>query len=117
MGEAIFFIKRNDTLPALRIKLKDTGCLGKIQTFNLSSATGATFTMVDKSGNYKIFEQPSTITCFSGGTIQYNWQNGDTSENGIFKAEFQISFSGGTIMTVPQIGTINIEIGKNLNGL
>lgn len=115
MIDKAFFIKRNDTLPALRIKIKDRGYLGQVQAFDLSTATGATFTMVDSCGNPKVYNQYAQITESSGGTLQYNWQVGDTDESGIFSGEFEIFFSGGTKITVPQIGTIKIEIAKDLN--
>ncbi len=115
MRENVFFIKRNDTGPALRIKIKDKGYLGQVQDFDLSTATGATFTMTDSCGNPKVYNQPAQITSYSGGSIQYNWQVGDTDEKGTFSGEFEISFSGGTKLTVPPLGTIKIEISKDLN--
>lgn len=115
MKDKAFFIKRNDTLPVLKIKLKDRGNLGQIQQFDLTNATGATFTMVDTCGSPKIYNQTAQITSSSGGTIQYNWQIGDTDEAGVFLGEFEILFSGGAKLTVPQIGSIKIEIGEDLN--
>lgn len=110
-----FIIKRNDTLPALQICLIDRGCLGGKEAYSLTGVTAVTFTMVNSCGEPKIFAQPASIVSYSAGTIQYNWENGDTNEDGDFKAEFQLSYSDGKKMSVPQNGQISIHIPKDLN--
>jgi len=110
-----FTIKRNDTLPALKICLIDRGCLGGKQPYILSGVTGATFTMVSSCGNYKIFAKPAQIISYSAGTIQYNWEDGDTNESGKFKGEFQLIYSDGKKLSIPQSGQIDIEIPKDVN--
>lgn len=77
-----FTIKRNDTLPSLRLSIFDRGALGKVEPFDLTGATGVTFTMVDAHGNYKVAKKDGVISCSSGGTIQYNWAAEDTDESG-----------------------------------
>lgn len=111
-----FVIKRNDTLPALRTNIIDRGCLDGKKPFNLSGATGVTFSMIDrKCESYKISLQQAQISCVSGGTVQYNWQSGDTDESGNFLGEFEISFSDGKKMSVPQRGGILIEITNDIS--
>ena len=110
-----FFIKRNDTLPSLGIIVIDRGCLGNRIPFNLSGVTGCTFTMTNDSGNMKIVAKTAQIISYSGGVISYNWADEDTNEDGIFYGEFQLLFSSGDKMSIPQIGNISIEIGKDIN--
>lgn len=110
-----FIIKRNDTLPALQICLIDRGCLGGKQSFNLDGVTGATFTMVSSCGDYKIFAKTAQIVSYSGGTIQYNWSAEDTNESGKFLGEFQLLYSDGNKLSIPQNGQIDIEIPKDVN--
>jgi len=110
-----FIIKRNDTLPSLQICLIDRGCLGNKQPYLLSGVTGVTFTMANNSGDYKILSQPAQIISNSGGTIQYNWQNGDTNESGSFLGEFHLHYSNGGKLSIPQNGYIKIEIPKDVN--
>lgn len=105
-----FSMKRNDTLPALRVNIYDRGCLGGIGSFDLSGATGVTFTMIDSHGNYKVAKKDATIISSSGGTIQYNWSAEDTDEQGVFKGEFQLNYDNGGRMTVPRTGFITIQI-------
>lgn len=110
-----FIIKRNDTLPALELTLVDRGRLGEKMGYNLSGVTEITFTMVSSCGEYKIFAQSAETVCYSGGTIRYNWRSGDTNESGKFSGEFQLTFSDGNRLSVPQNGQIQIEIGKDVN--
>lgn len=110
-----FFIKRNDTLPVLELTVIDRDCLGGKQPFNLSGVTACTFSMTTDGGDMKIMAKTAQITSYSGGTIAYNWDSEDTNEEGIFYGEFQLIFSGGGRMSIPQIGNIFIEIGKDVN--
>ena len=110
-----FFIKQNDTLPALSIGIIDRTCLGTAIPFCLSGVTACTFTMTNDCGEMKIAAQPAQVVSYSGGTIAYNWNSYDTNEAGIFYGEFQLYFSSGNRMSIPQIGNISIEIGKEVN--
>jgi hypothetical protein len=112
-----FFIKRNDTLPILEIVVIDRECLGNRVPFNLSGVTACTFSMANDCGDMKIMAKTAQIVSYSGGSISYNWEEGDTDESGIFYGEFQLFFSGGARMSIPQIGSIAIEIGKDINNL
>lgn len=110
-----FIIKRNDTLPALQICLIDKGCLGGKESYNLSGVTGVTFTMTNNCGEYKIFEKTAQVVSYSAGTIQYNWDVNDTNEGGDFKGEFQLFYSDGNKLSIPQNGYIDIMIPKDVN--
>ena len=112
-----FFIKRDDTLPALSVQLIQTVCLGERIQYNLSAVTACTFTMISNNGNVQISEAAAQITSQSGGTLAYYWQNGDTMSEGLFYGTFQMYFSGGSggKMSIPQIGNINIYIGQDVN--
>lgn len=109
-----FTIKRNDTLPKLELSITGRGCLGQVLAFNLSGATGVTFSMIDTQGNYKIAQKAGQILSSSGGTIQYSWEAEDTNQEGVFNGEFQINYSSGDRLTVPQQGFISIEIFRDL---
>ena len=110
-----FIIKQNDTLPALQVTIIDMNCLGGKEPFCLDSVSAVTFTMVDSCGNAKVSMQPAGIYNSSGGTVQYIWSCGDTDENGKFSGEFQLYFNGGGKMSVPQDGSINVEILKEIS--
>lgn len=110
-----FFIKQNDTLPNISIQLITRDCLGSLQPFNLSGVTAVTFDMSYTNGSSAIVSGSSSITSYTGGTVAYNWQIGDTSVAGNYFAEFELAFSDGTYMSVPQIGPIYVQVGENIN--
>jgi len=110
-----FTIKRNDTLPSLQVQLIDRGCLGGKEPFILDGVTAVTFTMISNCGDYKIFAKPAQVMCYSGGTIQYNWDSEDTNESGNFLGEFQLLYSDGNKLSIPQNGQIEILIPKDIN--
>jgi len=114
---ATFKIKQNDTLPALKIKLSSRGCLGEKLSFDLTAVTACTFSMADDCGNLKVSSMPAQITCTSGGTLQYNWIEGDTDTSGTFVSEFELYFSDGKKITVPTLGPLQVNIIKDINGL
>jgi len=110
-----FFIKRNDTLPTLDLVVIDRACAGNKIPFNLSGVTACTFTMTNDCGDIKIMAKPAQITSYSGGNISYNWEPEDTNESGMYSGEFKLFFSDGSIMSLPPIGNISIEIFPTLN--
>ena len=115
ISKSEFIIKRNDTLPAIQITIVDKNCLGGKIPFDLSGVTAVTFSMTDSAGNGKVLLQPAQIISSSGGTLQYNWQDEDTDEDGLFNGEFQLLFIGGGKMSVPRTTPIQIEIFKDIN--
>lgn len=125
MNNQVFKIKRNDTLPAIQVSISTKGNLGQKIGYNLigipntssvtATTTAITFTMVDECSNLKVYNQPAQIVCHSGGTIQYQWQEGDTDTEGIFYGEFELHYDTGQKISIPTQGGIKIEILKDIN--
>ena len=115
MSNQIFKIKRNDTLPALQVSIGTKGNLGQKIGYDLTNVTGITFTMIDECSNSKVYNQTAQIICVSGGTIQYNWQDGDTDTEGIFMGEFELGFATGQRLSIPTQSGIKIEILKDID--
>jgi len=113
----VFTIKQNDTLPAIEAIIRTRGSIDQLIPFTLSGVTACTFSMADDCGNLIISSAPAQIVCVSGGTVQYNWVVGDTAEAGKFTGEFELLFAGGDKMTIPTIGSIGIQINKDINGV
>lgn len=111
----IFKIKRNDTLPFLEVYISTSGNLGQKTGFDLTGVTAVTFSMIDDCSNSKIFEQSAEIICSSGGTIQYQWQDGDTDTIGSYLGEFELRYLNGKRLSIPTQGGIKIEIIKDIN--
>jgi hypothetical protein len=115
MAAGEFIIKQNDTLPILEVCLFGKGNLGQREVMSLAGATGVTFSMVDSCGDYAIMKQTAQITNMTAGTIQHSWTTADTSEAGKFNGEFEITYTGGGKMSVPQIGGIPIRITEDIS--
>ncbi len=99
-----FFLKQNDTSPALRGTVKD----GNGDPVDLTGAT-VHFHMRDTSGNV-VIDAPATIITPAEGVLEYVWATGDTEAAGIFKAEFEVTFSDGSVATYPNTGYIDVKI-------
>lgn len=113
-----FQIKRGDTFPALAATLSNsagvinlTGATVELILTPLSGAinpvTGLPATKVQGA---------CTIISATLGQVQYNWGATDTSIAGNYYAEFQITYLGGGIQTVPTVGYIPVQVIANLTG-
>lgn len=110
-----FTIKRNDTLPAITVNIRTRGYVNELIPYSLTAVTASTFSMTDENGNLKISSASAQILVASAGTIQYNWVNGDTDTIGTYNGEFELIFSGGSKMSIPSIGSLDIHIIRDIN--
>ena len=104
MAARTFYMNENDTLPDLQVTVKDGDDV-------VVDVTGATikFSMKDIAlGTLKINERSVTIVNGTSGIIKYVWQSdkSDTNVVGKYLCEFEVTFSGGAVLTFPG-NTIN----------
>ena len=104
----MFTIKQNDTLPILEVQLLDYNDT----PINLKLC-GVTFHMVDRKLEVKIKRQVDIVS-IENGEIKVNWLEGDTSESGLFKGEFEINMPDGKVISVPNNSYFTINIIKEL---
>lgn len=104
-----FTIKQNDTSPSVSAILKDSS----LAAIDL---TGATVKLHMKSldGTLKINSAMTVINAI-GGTVQYDWQVGDTDTVGTYLVEFQVTYSDGAIETFPNSGNNVVSVVRELN--
>lgn len=98
-----FEIKKNSTLPSLRVNLIDDGtydfCRRDIYNNAIQNAD-ITFSMKDENGILKISKAKASIVkccdcnCTESYSIEYKWNKRDTKESGVFDAFFEIKFKG-----------------------
>ena len=96
-----FEIKKNSTLPSLRVHLIDDGtydfCRRVIYNNAIQNAD-ITFSMKDENGILKISKAKASIVkccdcnCTESYSIEYKWNKRDTKEAGVFDAFFEINF-------------------------
>jgi len=99
-----FVIKQNDTAPPLEAQLIDADG----NPINLDMC-GVKFHMKDGYGKVNI-NRPATIVDAAQGLVRVDWQDGDTSIAGIMKCEFEVTFTDGKVLTVPNDGYFLIHI-------
>lgn len=101
-----FYIKQNDTTPAIKATLKD----GDGTVINLTDATvnfhmrkvGSSTTNVDASA--------TIVSPATSGIVQYSWSGSDTANTGLYSAEFEVIYGDGRIETFPNSDYIRVEI-------
>lgn len=98
-----FEIKKNSTLPTLRVALVDDGTYDfhrRDMYNNAIQNADITFSMKDENGVLKISKAKAHIVkccdcnCTESYSIEYKWNKRDTKEIGIFDAFFEINFKG-----------------------
>lgn len=97
---ATFTIKRGDTAPALRYALLP-------ESVDLSGAS-VVFIM-DGLGR-----APALVVEARPAVVQYDWQPGDTDRTGLHRAEFEVTYSDGSIETYPNAGYLLVQIAEDL---
>lgn len=104
----MFTIKQNDTLPNLEAQLLDH----EGSPINLDLC-GVHFHMSNFKGEVEI-DRPATIVEIESGRVRVDWQNGDTSKIGIYKAEFEVNMPDGKTISIPNDGYFLISIISEL---
>jgi len=100
-----FYIKQNDTRPAITATLIDGDG-------SLAALTGATvvFKMRKVGGTAVTVNSSATVTSVDNAEVTYTWSASDTSTVGSYEGEFEVTYSSGGVQTFPNSGYIEIEI-------
>jgi len=105
----VFLIKKGDTSPGVLYAITPTDII----------LTGATvvFSMRKTLANTNKVDRASAtvVTATGTPTLGYDWQAGDTDTAGVFNAEFEVTYSDGTIETFPNDGYIVVRIDEDLD--
>jgi hypothetical protein len=112
---ADYTIKQDDTRPMLVRYLKQT-IDGVESGISLSTASAVKFIMKRSTAPNNSVTGTATIITVASGQVGYLWQTGDTSQAGLYNAEFEIKWSDGGYETVPNDSYFSIEIVADLGG-
>lgn len=104
-----YTIKRHDLYPPIEATLEQADGV----PINLRKATQVRFMMLDEDDNLKV-DAPVQIIDAARGVVLYDWQAGDTDTSGTYRAEFEITFEDGRILTVPNDDYIIIIVMDDL---
>lgn len=100
-----FYIKVGDTAPAIEVTCKDSDgdavdVSGSTVRFHMK-ARGASSTTVDAA---------ATIVDGPTGVVKYQWVTADTDTAGDYLAEFEVTYTDGTIESFPNRYDIQVFI-------
>lgn len=104
-----FYIKQNDTVPSLRAALEN----GSGDAVDLTGAT-CQFHLREIGSTTVTTDSAAQIVTEATGIVQYNWVAADTDTVGSYQAEFEVTYSDGTIETFPNNGYIRVEITDDI---
>ena len=102
---ATFYVKQNDTSPAILATLKD----GAGTLIELSGST-VRFHRRELGGTTAVVDAVATIYDYDAAQVSYAWQAADTATAGAYEAEFEVTNVDGTIETFPNNGYIRVQI-------
>ena len=102
---ATFYVKQNDTSPAILATLKD----GAGTLIELSGST-VRFHMRELGGTTAVVDAVATIYDYDAAQVSYAWQAADTATAGAYEAEFEVTNVDGTMDTFPNNGYIRVQI-------
>jgi FlaG/FlaF family flagellin (archaellin) len=109
-SETDFYIKQDDTAPALEAQLCDSSG----DPVDLTD-TSVSFVMQPVGGDTKTISAMATIDDPTNGMVSYNWADGDTQTAGYYNAEFIVSDSSTqTDETFPNTQYISIKVAERL---
>lgn len=104
-----FNIRQNDLSPAIQFALLPTSVV----------LTGASVVFSMKNvdtGEVKISREAAIIVTETvTPTVKYNWQVGDTDTPGLYKAEFEVTYSDATVETFPNdLENISVRVTEEI---
>lgn len=106
-----FFLKQNDTLPAIQYTFLDEDG----DAINLTGATVKIYMQNATDGTTKIDGGSCTVTDAANGVVTYSWADADVDESGLFWAEFVADFSGEE-RSSPDPGWLAVVISSSIRG-
>lgn len=104
-----FFIKQNDTSPALQVTLKD----GDGVAIDLTGST-VRFHMRRQGSNAVKVDESAVVSDALNGIVYYNWNTSDTDSIGSFECEFEVTYAGLEVESFPNNKYIDVEITDDI---
>lgn len=107
MAVQVFHLKKRDTSPALLYRLDPA--------VNLAGAS-VVFNMRPRGGGAVVVDRAAASIkgAPSDGVVRYDWDPADTAAAGRFEAEFEVTYSDGTVETFPNNDFIVVQINGDI---
>ena len=104
-----FYVKQNDTSPAMLATLQDADG----NAVDLTAAS-VRFHMRAIGSNQTTVDAAATIVTAASGIVRYDWDATDTDTVGSYQAEFEVTYADASIETFPNDGYIRVEITDDI---
>lgn len=105
-----FYIKQNDTSPSIKVQFLDSDNI----PVNITGSV-IKFKMTNYNSGENVVDKAAVISDGEDGTAYYLWDAVDTSIAGLFKAEFEVTYTDGYVETFPNDGYITVSIQDDLD--
>lgn len=104
-----YYVKEDDTEPTLEATLKRPNG-------DAVDLTGASvdIRITEARGGSNVVNNSASVFDAANGVVQYSLQSGDTEENGRYRVEFEVEYSGGGVETYPNKGYHTLLVGRNM---
>lgn len=102
-------IKQGDTHKPVEAVIQDSD--GAI---DLTNASSVRFIMSTPAGGTVVDAAGTIVAPATDGRVRYAWAEGDTDTAGNYRAEFEVTFADGTILTAPTDKYLKIRILSQL---
>jgi len=105
----MFYIKQNDTSPAIQRQCLD-------YADNPVNVTGASVRFLMRPVGDSTVKVTGVGSVVDGATglVKYQWSTGDTDTTGDFEAEFEVTYTDGTVETFPNTTYIKVKITDDI---
>lgn len=107
---ADFNIKTGDLLPVISATLRNADGTA----ISLVNASSVAFHMRRRGTTTLLVNGACSIDDAAGGQVSYTWQDGDFSESGEYEGEYEITYTSGKVLTVPNNKHLSIVITGEL---
>ena len=110
MATPDFTIKRGDRLPPLTVTLRDAAGAA----VPLTGATVRFHMREIGAQEVKVNRPAQVVQPPANGQVSYAWAAGDTDTPGTYYAEFQVTWSDGTVQTFPNVDYLTVQVVADL---
>lgn len=106
-----YFLKQGNTDPSIQSTLTDASG----DPIDLRNASGVEFQMRHATHGFVAVDASADILDAVNGVVGYSWSDGDTDTTGLYYGEWVVTYSDGSVGSIPNDGFIQLYISPGVN--